>query len=106
MRRRYRYDEETKTLVEVSLDAPVTPRVELQTGAHYEGARATDGTPIDTPAKHREYMKRHNLCLAADMQQTWAEAPAKKAQEAARGRRDAIGRAIYQLEKRGRRGRN
>lgn len=102
-RRRWRYDEATGELVEIATDAPVTVRVELQTGGHYEGAVAPDGTRIDTPARHREYMRRNNLALASDYAKQWAEAP-KKAAEAARvERRESIGRAIYQLETRRRR---
>lgn len=97
-RRRYRWDEEAKQLVEVGDDWRPTPRVELQTGAHYEGLRATDGTPIDTRQRHAEYMKRNNLALAADFQRTWAELPKKKAEAERAARREAIGRTIHQLE--------
>ena len=32
----------------------------------YAGLRATDGTPIDTRTKHREYMKKNNLTTVDD----------------------------------------
>jgi hypothetical protein len=99
-RTRYRWSEETQSLVEIDLNAPVTARVELSTGAHYDGARASDGTPIDTPRRHREYMRRHNLALASDFEAQWRDAPAKRAQEAQTRRREDIGRTIYQLENR------
>ena len=41
---------------------------------HYDGLRATDGTPIDSRTKHREYMKRNGLAMVDDFKQTWAKA--------------------------------
>lgn len=41
---------------------------------HYDGMRATDGTPIDSRTKHREYMKKNNLTTADDFKETWARA--------------------------------
>lgn len=40
---------------------------------HYDGLRSTDGTPIDSRTKHREYMKRHGLTVADDFKETWAK---------------------------------
>ena len=102
-RRRYRWDEETGELYEVALDAPVTPRVELQTGNHYEGLRASDGTPIDTPKRHREYMARNGLALTEDYKQHWQDAPKQREAEQRRARREAIGRAAYEVLDKGRR---
>lgn len=102
-RRRYRYNEETKELEEISLDAPIVPRVELSIGSHYDGLRATDGTPIDTRQRHREYMRRNGLAVADDYKQTLSEAPSKRAAEARAGLRDSIGRTIHHLENRRRR---
>ena len=34
--------------------------------SHYEGVRATDGTPIDTRARHKRYMEEHGVCHAGD----------------------------------------
>jgi len=39
----------------------------------YDGLRATDGTPIDTRTKHREYMRAKGLTTADDFKQTWAK---------------------------------
>ena len=97
-RRRYRFDLETQTLVEIDLETPITPRVEIQTGAHYDGLRATDGTPIDTRGRHRDYMKRNGLALADDFKGTWADAPKRRAAELAEGRRETLGRVAHQLE--------
>ena len=41
---------------------------------HYDGLRSTDGTPIDSRTKHREYMRRNNLTVADDFKETWARA--------------------------------
>lgn len=41
---------------------------------HYDGLRATDGTPIDTRTKHRKYMKENGLAMMDDFKQTWADA--------------------------------
>lgn len=38
---------------------------------HYDGLRAPDGTPIDTRAKHREYMRANNLTTVDDFAGTW-----------------------------------
>ena len=72
---------------------------------HYDGLRATDGTPIDTRTKHREYMKRHGLTTADDYKQTWAQA--EKQREAYRTgngggavTRDDIARPIHQMTNR------
>lgn len=102
-RRRYRFNETTKEMEEIALDAPVTPRLQLATGALYEGVRALDGTDIGSRRKHAEYMKRNNLAPADDFKRTWAEEPKKREAEARAQRREAIGRTIHQLETRGRR---
>jgi hypothetical protein len=99
-RHKYRWDDTSQELVEVDLDAPVTPRVELVTGSLYEGARAVDGTLIDTPKRHREYMRRNNLVLAHEAEPVWREAPKRREQQAKASRRETLGRTLYQLENR------
>lgn len=52
----------------------------LASERHYDGLRATDGTPIDTRAKHRAYMKERGLTTMDDFTQTWKrEAEAREA---------------------------
>lgn len=71
----------------------------------YGNLTATDGTPIDSRRKHREYMASHGLAMAEDFKGTWEKA-AKERQEMRSGgtqavrreRREDIGRALYQLE--------
>lgn len=69
--------------------------------SHYDGARATDGTPIDTRRKHREYMKAHGLTTADDYTETWkkAEKDRKNIGAPNRERREQLGRAMYEVEK-------
>lgn len=53
----------------------------LASERHYENLRAQDGTPIDTRAKHRAYMKANNLTTVDDFSKTWkrdAEARASR----------------------------
>jgi hypothetical protein len=97
-RRRYRYNEATKELEEITFETPITPRIEIQTGAHYADLRAQDGTPIDSPGKHRAYMKRNNLALTEDMKPDFTRAEKQKAVDLAAGRREAIARTIHHYE--------
>ena len=41
---------------------------------HYDGMAATDGTPINSRTKHREYMKSRGLAMTQDFKDTWASA--------------------------------
>lgn len=111
-RRKWVFDEETKELVEVTPDydgaerrAPVGTE-ELT----YGGMRATDGADISSKRKLREYLRATGLTLADDYKQTWAKAAEERgkaytAQDPVRRKeiREAVGRAAYELEKKGRR---
>lgn len=99
-RRRYVWNNETQTLDEIGLDVELPARVELATGGHYEGLRATDGTRIDTAKRHREYMKANGLAVESDFTRTRAEAPKQRAAEEKRARREAVGRITHSLENR------
>lgn len=89
--------------VEMGADVETPVRVELQTGGHYEGLRATDGTPIDTARRHREYLKATGLALESDFTRTREEAPKARAVEQRRERRETLGRVTHYLENRSRR---
>ena len=102
-RRRYRFNEATQALEEIGPDALLPPRVEIQTGSHYEGLRATDGTPIDTARRHREYMRANGLAVDSDFTRTRAEAPIKREAAERIERRETIGRVAHHLETRSRR---
>ncbi|HET9554337.1 MAG TPA: hypothetical protein VFP50_15350 [Anaeromyxobacteraceae bacterium] len=117
-RRRYRYvTNEAGEVVPVEVSASyeghgdASGRVELMLDSHYDGLRATDGTPIDSRAKHREYMRRNNLTTVDDFKETWAKAAERRAQVFTEGgtaadrasRRAAVERAFAQAERSGRR---
>lgn len=76
----------------------------------YGGMRATDGADISSRKKHRAYMKRNNLTTIDDFKGQSEKNRARLEQVRKGGtvgqnkdRREAIGRAMYQLEQRGRR---
>lgn len=67
---------------------------------HYDGLRATDGTPIDSRSKHREYMRRHGLTTTDDYTDTWKRAEKernkfRKAEHQDRELRETIAREFY-----------
>lgn len=104
-RRRFIYDQETRELVEVSLDyEPTRDAVSrVVNDRHYDGLRATDGTPIDTRAKHREYMRRNGLTTIDDFTKTWERAAQERADYFKAGKggavtREDVARAIFKLE--------
>lgn len=74
----------------------------------YGNACATDGTPINTRKRHREYLKATGLAMAQDFTETTAREKAKR-EAIAQGRlpdkqrREAVGRALYQHKTRTRR---
>lgn len=92
-------------LVEVGGDWQETPRPPVFGDSHYDGLRASDGTDLSSRTKHREYMKANGLALADDYKETWANAAKNRAAPTSRDpeRREQIGRALYEAEKRGRR---
>lgn len=110
-RRRYVYRRNPDTgqveSVEVGEDyvQPDSERVPVTTDRYMEGIRATDGTDISSRQKRNEWMKRNNFVDVSDCQGMWAKA-AKEREAISQGkhdkaaRREAIGRAIHQLEQR------
>ena len=78
-RRRFVWSPADDCMVEVSADYEQPGRnVPIIGDTHYDGLRATDGTPIDTKSKHREYMKRNGLTTVDDFKDTWANAERKR----------------------------
>ena len=51
--------------------------------SHYDGLRATDGTPINSKRRHREYMKAHGVTTTDDFKNEWAAAEMKRQSEKA-----------------------
>ena len=81
-----------------ALDAPI------MMDRFYENTAATDGTDIGSRRKHREYMKQNNLTTVDDYKETWARKAAErervdKGDWDHKARREAVGRAIYDLER-------
>lgn len=110
-RRRWVYTEGGRPLpepYEATEEAQPVVRVEIAAGALYDGQRALDGTDVSTRRRFDEYMKRNGLAMADDFKGEWQKAAqSREAYRAGRKRdpqlREAIGRAAYELEKKGRR---
>lgn len=106
-RRKYIYDEETKEMVEVSLDY-TAPRRESNTDAILWNDRIyQDGRDkrFKTRQQHREYMKRHGLTTVDDYRNHFRkseEQRIKVRQGYDPTRRADIERAIHQLQSKGR----
>lgn len=108
-RRRYRFNEETNTLEEVPNDYTGADR-RAQTATEeltYGGLQATDGTPINTRRRHREYMKTNSLALVGDFTNTWAKQGAEReafrkgeSREHFKAAKAAIVQAIHQPKRR------
>ena len=92
-RKRYRYDLETKTLVEIDADWTDAPRGSGApvTDLYMDGARTTDGVDIGSRAKRRAYMKAAGVTDTSDYAGEWAKA-AKQREAVAEGRHDKAGR--------------
>lgn len=103
-RQRFVWDEKLHQLVEIDSGWSPTARTELMTGSCYDDARTADGVDISSRRKRNEYMRLNNLADFDDFKGTWEKQ--RKARESFyRGerdpvRRDAIGRAVHQLEQR------
>lgn len=68
---------------------------------HYEGLAATDGTPIDSRAKHQQYMRSRGLTTADDFKFTWAQAAKEREARMAgvdKTRADDVAQAVTKLE--------
>ncbi|HAM41748.1 MAG TPA: hypothetical protein DCP69_10560 [Candidatus Omnitrophica bacterium] len=84
-----------------ALDAPI------MAGRFYENVCTVDGVDIGSRKKRREYMRSNNLADTDDFKGEWTKA-AKRRDEIREGRhdskerREALGRAMYQLERKGR----
>ena len=94
---------------EVSQDYVPPPRhVPVVGDRHYDGLTATDGTPIDTRTKHREYMRQRGLTTADDYTGEWQKAAEYRERVFTEGgdwkdkkeRREQIERAMHEVSKR------
>lgn len=75
--------------------------VPVMTDRYMEGVQATDGTDIGSRRKRRDYMRANNLCDADDFKGVWRAA--RKERESIgqpnRERREQVGRALYEIER-------
>ena len=109
MRRRFiQMREPPYDFIEVSEDYDPPPRgiadACLWNDRNYENLRATDGTPINSRSKHRQYMAQRGLTTADDFTNEWKNATKRRAEyfsgtpgTGAVSRED-ISKAIHQLE--------
>lgn len=110
-RRRWVYTEGGRPLpepYEATEDEQPVVRVEIAAGALYDGQRALDGTDVSTRRRFNEYLRTRGLAMADDFKGQWQQAAQKReayrtGQQKNPKLREAIGRAAYQLEKKGRR---
>lgn len=107
MRRRYRFNEETHSLEEVPNDYTGAERRAPKATEEltYGGLKATDGTPLDSKRKHREYMQRNGLALSSDYTETIAKDSVQRVRRAhgeldRAERRETIGRALHESRRR------
>lgn len=105
-RRKYRWDDETQSLVEVPLDYRVVARniAAPVTDLYMDGTRTADGVDISSRTKRREYMRVAGVADVSDFTDTWAKAEKQRetfyaGQHDKAARRDAVERAAYQLER-------
>lgn len=110
MRKRYRFDEQIKKMVEVGEDWTDTPRKapHLTEGVEYSNLRAPDGTPIDSRKKRREWMIATGSTDASDYSDAFFEKKNKERDRDMRSegpgqrekRIEAIKRAFYEVNSR------
>lgn len=97
-RGRYVFVEELGKCVPVGEDWSDTPRrAQVPTEEIvYGNAKATDGTPINSRKKHREYLKRNGLAMANDFSEGYRERVKKSREEKdSKHLRETVERAFY-----------
>lgn len=115
MSRRWVYRDDGKggvEVLEVDADYSDAPRTTGDLGKFaYDNLRAPDGTPIDTPKKHREYLKANGLAMNSDFTEHHAKIQAEREKIFTPGagfdskqRKQDIARAMYQAIQRKKRG--
>lgn len=71
-----------------------TPTEELT----YGGIKATDGTPINSKKKHREYLKQNGLAMAGDYSESFRERViASRDREETKAIREAVDRSVHKI---------
>lgn len=96
--------------VEVSEDwKNVTPRTGDGLKFEFDNMRAPDGTDISSYTKHKDYLRATGYALESDYKESHHKLAEQRAaklqgktQQDRKARREAIGRAFYELEKKAR----
>jgi hypothetical protein len=70
----------------------------------YDGLRTTDGVPIDTRTKHREYMRANGLTTMDDFKGAWEQAERRRVAYRTEGKggavtKEDVARAIDSLQR-------
>lgn len=64
----------------------------------YSGVKATDGTPINTRRRHREYLKQNGLCMASDYSPEYqANEAARRDRQETKEYREQASRDVYKI---------
>lgn len=64
----------------------------------YGDIRATDGTPINTRKRHREYLKQNGLCMAADYSKDYQEREAgRRDRQDTKEYREMVERSVHKV---------
>jgi hypothetical protein len=101
-RGRWVWDEQAQKLVRAEDYTPPQRAIDapIMVDRFYENTKATDGTDIGSRRKHREYMRANNLAPADDFSPGWyAKLKAARERETKVSRREALGRALYKIDK-------
>jgi hypothetical protein len=90
------------------VDQPVAHGVEISVDRNYENLRTSDGVTINSRRQHRDYMKANGVTHMSDFKGVWDKAAQERSKVAqgehdVKARREEVGRAVYELQKKGRR---
>lgn len=97
-RGRFRWNPETNQTEPIDADwTDAETRAQVSTEEIvYGDAKATDGTPINTRKRHREYLQRNGLAMMGDFSDGYRESVAKSKERADdKHRREIVERAFY-----------
>lgn len=100
MRRRYRWNPETRAMEEVGAEWTDAPRSTGDLGKfEYDGLRATDGTDISSRTKRRDYMRAHGVADPRDFTETTRKAAEARARPDTRAVAEQVGRIAYEMSR-------
>lgn len=71
----------------------------ILSGRFYEGAKSTEGVDIGSRAKHKAYMKEHDLAMFSDYNPDWYERVRKEQhRQEKKDRREVLERAFHDID--------